>query len=228
MFDYKELEKVIELHEKSYKLFLWINIKLKELGSKSRKNTLFDEVHEKASFYTSSFNWIRKHYNEIPFDSKPEILDIESFAHLFTSYLKTSFIVSNKVKVTDGCPCPFCTFFYDVTAFQVRNPNKKATENAQKLKSLYIQNLCREAELNSVPNNIDEWILNHEKLSNDVSLATYTHELIRRSKYTSQGEGILVLWREIAWKDNHLNKKFKLSPQVIISAESCILDSLRK
>ena len=103
----------------------------------------------------------------------------------------------------------------------------EAKENAQKLKLRYIETLCREEELSIVPNNLDQWIHDHKELNNIISLTTYGQELIRRSKFMSQGEGILVLWREIAWKDNHLNKKFKLSANVIIKAESRILDTLK-
>jgi len=226
MFDPNELKKVIELHQKSYNLFLWLNKKLKDFGRRSKEHTLFDEVHEKVSFYKGCFAWISRHFGEFPHDARPAESEIEPFAYLFTSFLTTSFIVTDKVRVSDGCPCPFCTFFYDITAFQVRNPDKKARLRAEKLKARYIEKLDREAELPSVPSNIEEWIPENPELSRDISLATYAQELIRRSKFTSQGEAILALWREIAWKDNHLDKKFKLSAKAIIHAESRILEKL--
>ena len=226
MFDPDELKKLIELHQKSYNLFLWLNKKLKDFRSRSKKNTLFDEVHEKVSFYKGCFAWISRHIGEFPPDARPAKSDIEPFAHLFASYLTTSFFITDKVRVSDGCPCPFCTFFYDITAFQVRNPDKKARLNAEKLKARYIETLAREAELTSVPSNIEDWIPENPELSRDISLTTYAQELIRRSKFTSQGEAILALWREIAWKDNRLDKKFKLSTKAIIHAESRILEKL--
>ena len=228
MFNPDELKKVIELHQKSYNLFSWLNKKLKDFGRRSKKNTLFNEIHEKVSFYKGCFAWISRHLGEFPPDARPAKSEIEPFAHLFASYLTTSFFVTDTVRVSDGCPCPFCSFFYNITAFQVRNPDKKARLNAEKLKARYIETLAREAELPSVPSNIEEWIPKNPELSRDISLATYAQELIRRSKFTSQGEAILVLWREIAWKDNHLDKNFKLSNKTILEAESRILKSLKE
>jgi hypothetical protein len=231
MFDPNELNKVIELHQKSYNLFIWLNNKLKDFRRKSKKNTLFDEVHDKVSFYKGSLAWINRHVGEFPPDARPARSDVEPFSHLFTSYLKTSFVVSDKVKVSDKghrCWCPFCSIFFDITAFQLRNPDKKARANAQKLKARYIETLGRESELSSVPSNIEDWIPNNPKLNNDISLATYAQELIRRSKFVSQGEGILALWREIAWKGNRKDKKFKLSTKAIVDAESRILKKLRE
>ena len=134
MFDANKLEKIINLHEKSYNLFMWLNKKLKQFSprTKSKKHTLFEEVHDKVSFYKGAYLWIEKHYNELPPNTRPDKSDLESFSHLFTSFLTTSFFVTNKIKISDGCPCPFCTFFFDVTAFQVRNPNKKAREKIKK------------------------------------------------------------------------------------------------
>jgi len=231
MFDPFELDKIIELHQKSYNLFLWLNKKLKELGRKSKENTLFDEVHEKVSFYKGALAWISHHLGEFPPDARPAKKDVEPFAHLFTSYLKTSFIVSDKVRASESgirCWCPFCSIFFDITAFQLRNPDKKARANAQKLKIRYIETLARNAELSGVPSNIEEWIPTNPELSYDISMAAYAQELIRRSKFASQGEGILALWREIAWKDNRLDKSFKLSAKTIIEAESRILMKLKE
>ncbi len=227
MFEINELKKVIELHDKSYQLFLWINNKLKNFGSKSKKHTLFDTVHDNLNFCKCSLAWIEKHYNEIPNDFRPNKEDREAFAHLLTSYLTTSFEKSDKIRVSDGCPCPFCTFFINVKAFKLRNPNKKAKEEAQRLKARYIENLFQETDIHQIPSNIEEWISKYPELDKKISLATYGRELIRRSKFTSQGVGILVLWREIAWKDNHLDRNFKLSVKAIIEAESEILEKLK-
>jgi len=136
--------------------------------------------------------------------------------------------MTNKVRVSDGCPCPFCTFFYDATTFQVRNPDKKARAQAVRLKARYIETLIRENKLSNMPSNIEEWIPKNPELSYDFSMATYAQELIRRSKFVSQGEGILALWREIAWKGNRRDKKFKLSTKAIVDAESRILKKLRE
>ena len=107
MFDIEEVKKILELHNKSYRLFLWISNKLKGFKKKSKKHTLFNEVHGNISFYSGCIAWIKKHYNEIPIETRPEKSNLESFTHMLTSYLKTSFIFSNEIKVYNGCHCPF-------------------------------------------------------------------------------------------------------------------------
>ena len=92
MFNFKEIEKIIELQESSYNLFKWINKLLKT--TKSRKNTLFDEVHQTVNYYTGCLTCVAKHYSSIPLVAKPRKEDLEPFTHLLTSYLQTLFEVS--------------------------------------------------------------------------------------------------------------------------------------
>ena len=72
---------------------------------------------------------------------------------------------------------------YDAKHLRARNPNKKAHAEALQLKQAYAEGL-----------GIDP---NPVLMTRDLTVATYAHELIRRSKFASQGEGVLVLWREL-------------------------------
>ena len=59
-------------------------------------------------------------------------------------------------------------------------------------------------------------------LSEQIALATYTTELIRRTEFASQGVGILALWREVAWEGSEPKKKFRLNPKKVLAAEARI------
>lgn len=223
MFEHDEIEKVVDLQEKSYKVFLWITNKLKT--TKSKKHSLFDEVHERVNFYNGCLAWITKHRSELPNDARPDAEDLESFAHLMTSFLQTSFEVSDKVKV-QSCPCPFCCFFTEVTGFKRRKPDQKARSRAHKEKLRYIKTLCREESMEAPPD-IEAWLSENRELAYDISYATYGRSLIRRSKFSGKGEEALVLWREIAWDEFHPKDKFKLLAREMIISENRIIKKLK-
>jgi hypothetical protein len=206
MFVRAELERVLLLQEKTYALLKWLNASLRE------NRRLFGPVHEAMSLFDAGKEWIRAHYDQLPHDARPEPGELDEFAHLFTSYLATSFEVAEKVRVTDGCGCAYCTYFYDARYVRPRNPTKKARAEALELKRNYLRSLGAEKALND------------KALAQDVSMACYAHELLRRSKFAGQGEGVLVLWREIAWDaSGRPNKKFKLTADAILKAEARLL-----
>ena len=64
-------------------------------------------------------------------------------------------------------------------------------------------------------------------IAKDLAWATYGRELLRRTEFASQGIGVLVLWREIAWDaKGQISPKFRLSPERIIAAERRLIDRL--
>ncbi|MHA2277533.1 MAG: hypothetical protein ACXAC2_17275, partial [Candidatus Kariarchaeaceae archaeon] len=112
--------------------------------------------------------------------------------------------------------------------FKVRNPTKKSKSTAKQLKVLYIKSLVQELNLDQPISDTEGWINKQDELLDDISLVTYAHELIRRSKFASTGEAVLVLWREIAWEEGkRLNKKFRLNANKIIQAQDRIISALQ-
>jgi hypothetical protein len=223
LLDLSEVQKVIRLQEKSYNLLKWVNERLKK-----KAKDLFSDIHEAMSFYDASLDWIKIHYNELPQNAQPTKEDIESFAHLFASYLTTSFEVGDKIYLSDGCSCTFCSFLIEAMHFKVRNPTKKSKSTAKQLKVLYIKSLVQELNLDQPISDTEGWINKQDELLDDISLVTYAHELIRRSKFASTGEAVLVLWREIAWEEGkRLNKKFRLNANKIIQAQDRIISALQ-
>ena len=106
--------------------------------------------------------------------------------------------------------------------------DSKSKSTAKQLKVLYIKSLVQDLNLDQQVSDIEDWIDNQDELLYDLSLSTYAHELIRRSKFASTGEAVLVLWREIAWEEGkRLNKKFRLNANKIIQAQDRIISALQ-
>ena len=70
-------------------------------------------------------------------------------------------------------------------------------------------------------------ILEDSAIAEDLAWAAYGRELVRRTEFTSQGIGVLVLWREIAWDSKgRIKAKFKLAPVRMIAAEKKLIDRI--
>ena len=120
-----------------------------------------------------------------------------------------------------------CTYLASANHLKLRKPSKKAKDDSVKLKSIYLNTLAEKLELALINSEIES-IINNPELANEVSLATYCNELFRRSEFTSQGEGVLILWREIAWEGTNLKKNFRLSTDKIIAAENEIIKRMKE
>jgi len=202
-----------------------LTYKLTKLKAKSKKTPLFDEVHQIVSFYDGCLAWVTRHYDSLPLDSRPDKVDLESFAHLQASYLQTSFEFSDKIKVA-SCPCPFCCFFTEVSGFKLRKPDQKAKAYAHTEKIRYLTTLCEEENITPPPD-MGAWLAANPDLVYAISYATYGRALIRRSQFSGKGEEVLVLWREIAWEENHPKRDFNLSAREMVTAENQILKKLK-
>lgn len=223
MFERQELDRMIELHEKSYHLLTWINQSLKT-------NSLsFHHIHHAMSVSEAAEEWIRRHLNNIPLDTRPKEVDIPPFARLFASYLTTSFELREKPGkrlYTPGCHCPMCGYLAAADHLRTKKITPKAKQEARHLKRVYLQTLATASELPLLEKELD-MLLDNPHIVEELSLATYINELIRRSQFASQGEGILVLWREIAWEGTAPKKHFRLSTTAILNAEDTILQHMQ-
>ena len=225
MFDAEEIRRVVDLHQKSYALLKWVNDSL-------RAGTLsFGVIHEATTLSEAAADWLYRHAENLPAALRPNEGDLEPFAHLFVSYLTTSYYLKEEpgtIRVSrSGCYCRFCSYLSSANYLLVRTPDKKATCRAREMKELYLAGLARELGI-VLPPAEREALLSHPTLAESVTYAAYGNELRRRSQFASQGEGILVLWREIAWQTGRLKKGFVLSAERILKSETALLDHLRQ
>jgi hypothetical protein len=223
MFDRTSLTRLLALHDRTYRLFLWANALLKD-GAQP-----YAAVSEALSFADAATAWLRKNRENLPEDVRPEAGDLDEFSHLFVSYLSTSFEVVDNATVP-ACRWCFCCGVLRLTRrhLRVRNPDRKARQIAQEMKLIYLRRLSEDLELPLIDSDLNQFITQNEDLGKDLSLVTYAQELERRSHFASQGEGVLALWREFARKPEGRRKpKFQLKVDQILEAEGRLADRLK-
>jgi hypothetical protein len=227
MFSSGEVEKVVALQQKSYNLLRWV-------GDALRGGTLrFGAVHDGLGFAQAAREWLERSWDGLPADARPAREDLDAFAHLFASYLQTSYELvespGRRLVSPSGCYCRFCAYLVSASHLRVRTPDRKAKEKARQMKEMYLAALATEAGDPS-PYAAAERLLTDPSLAEDIAWAAYARELLRRSEFASQGEGVLVLWREIAWdlRSGRLKKNFEPSAERILRAEAAILSRLKE
>ncbi len=181
-----------------------------------------------TAFYPVAHAWIISNRANFLNDARPEPSETETFAHLFVAFLTTSYKLSDNSLVSDApkkrVPEQYAHYFKPASLLQVRTPDKKAHVSAREMKDLYLVGLAIDLGV-ELPYAERERLMLAPVLGRAVSYAMYGRELLRRSKFASQGEGVLVLWREIAWTpgpNGILNKRFTLSADAILQAEAHI------
>lgn len=225
MFDPEELERVVSLQQKSYKLLQWV-------GDALRSGTLrFNTVHSSMELFEAAKEWIGRNLDSFPADARPDRSDLDAFAHLFASYLDTSFDLvaepGQRLASSSNCYCRLCSYLVAADHLRVKNPDKKARQKSRQMKDLYLSALAAELGVPLSYPEIEKLIAD-PALAQDIAFATYGCELLRRSRFASQGEGVLVLWREIAWDARgKIKKGFALSAERTLRAEATISNRLK-
>ena len=221
MFDTNELEHTLSLHGRTYQVLLWLNQKMKhhELELK--------DLHTSMSMHDATEYWLRKNYHTIPELLRPAVGELSEYARMLSSYLATSFEPAARTLISGcGCYCDLCAYLSGAH-LKVRMPRKKAWATARALKLIWLKSLATDLELAYFDNEIDEFLEKSAALSEQIALGTYAQELIKRTKFASQGEGVLVLWREISKNpDGSKKNKFVLSAQAVLKAEHAVKDAL--
>ncbi len=225
VFRHEEIHRAVLLQEKSYRLLRWVQQRLRTSALK------FDQVHQAMSISDAAEQWLRRHWNSLPHDARPQRQeDLEPFAHLLASYLATSFELKPQDLYWEsycGCRCRWCSYLVAGPRLKAKKVTKKARREAEQLKTVYLQGLAQSLGRNLPQPRLEELAAAQEH-QRQVSLATYGNELVRRTRFASQGEGILVLWREIAWKDNHPIKDFRLQADEMLQAQEHLLCAIRQ
>ncbi len=223
MFDTIEISRIVALQSKSYALLRWFGENIGAGGFS------FTVSHDAATVGGAASDWLKRNAHSLPADLRVGENDREAFACLFASYLTTSFTLVEDAPPTyrsrTGCYCVFCRRLRSVSALRVRTPDKKAGSKAAEMKRLYVSGLAAEQETPLGGEALTTLLVDRD-LAPAVSYATYAQELIRRSRFVSQGEGVLVLWREIAWTNGKLSKRFALSADAAMQSEAKIAAAL--
>lgn len=224
MFNPPQLRTVLTLHEKSFALLRWVRSSLRT-GRLS-----FAVVHDNTDSATAASEWIRRHLRNLPAGARPPEEQLDVFGRLFVSFLTTSYKLNpTSVRLTTscGCYCSYCAFLQASPHLDPRNPSKRDFQTAQELKHIYLGKLASELQVTS-PTAAIQQVISSKELAEPVALATWGAELIRRSEFASQGEAVLALWRQFAWKEDKPKSKFKLTADLLLAAEKDIVASLAR
>jgi hypothetical protein len=138
------------------------------------------------------------------------------------SYLSTSYevVAGSMVRACAGCWC--CVYWNGNKHLRPRNPDRKAKSVARELKVLALRGMSEELHLPLVDRDFAKLVT-----APAVALYAYVVELDRRSRFASQGEAVLALWREIAWTPEGKPKpKFRLKVPEILTDVAAALAAL--
>lgn len=221
MFDRDRLEDLFDLQRRSYALLRWISAKV-QVGALQ-----FTDLHGALDAPQAAAEWLSRNASSLPTDARPPDGRVERFAHVFASYLVTSFQVSSRRRVRAVCGCELCACFVDAPTLQVRAPSNQDRRVAREVKLDCLEALAVEAGAPLFRDELDSFLAADWELERPLALVAYVRELDRRASYRGQGRAVLALWREIAWKGGRPDARFALSAEAVLQAEDTIRRALR-
>ncbi len=224
MIDILKLRQVLLLHEKAFALLKWV-------GSQMRRGPLdLSRVHTNMGVGDASEEWIRRNLCNLPDEVRPSEDELIPFARLFASYLRTSFEIGKPLPSrrlsSCGCYCSFCSYLSSAPYLKPRSLSKRARETAVELKRIYLRELAQDTDLEVNHCVVEELADAGAPLARNAAMATYAKELIRRTEFVTQGEGVYALWREFAWVDGHPDRRFRLTAKAVEQAQASIINAL--
>ncbi len=221
MFDRDQVDEILDLQRRSYALLRWIDAKVQSgtlpLGS----------LHGALDASRAAAEWLSRNAASLPANTRPPEGKFEKFAHLFASYLVTSFEVSARKKIRAACGCELCSYLVDVPNLRVRAPSNLDRQVAGQLKLDCLEALAVEAGVPLVRAELESIVGREPELARPLAIVAYVRELARRSEFRGQGRPVLALWRELAWKGGRPDKSFALTADEVLDAQDTIRDRLR-
>jgi hypothetical protein len=191
----EEVASVLELQRKAFDLLLWIG-----KSAASQPMLLSGESVESLKYAASCRAWIERMTGSFPVALRVEEKDLEAFSYLLSAFFSTSFRVEES---------KFVHYDSEIESYKtgtrrrlVANPplskaaRQKAEQSSRNLQLIALEELA-------IENNIDlsnpqlQVLVERPDLAQPLSLWSYAHELVRRSRFASQGAGVYALWRAL-------------------------------
>jgi hypothetical protein len=204
--DFLELENALDLQKRAYALLLWTG---KEAAH------LID--NEMAASPCRCADWLKRHLNEFPAELRPAPAEFDVFAKMLASFFNSSFHLEGSgasARLVRG------------QKFKDRRNKKyahgRAIEAAAELSRLAVISLAQDAGITPQDEAVSA-ILNDPALGEMVHLWAYACELVRRSRFASQGSAVHHLWLELDDK-----KRRRLDADEIWKERSVLIEALRR
>jgi len=204
--DRDELEHVLELQNVAFRLVLWLN----EQARRDSRRLCHQEINEIRHGH-SCLRRVEAWQAEVPEQLRVDAEDRPAVANLFAAYLQTSFRCCT-VRVHCNGPT--------VPQLLAASPTRKARSEAAALERIALKILLADEGLPEDAARIEALV--HDKaLQGDLVLWAYAVELVRRSKFASQGQAVHYLWKQLDPKGRR-----RLKADEILAARGRLLTAL--
>lgn len=234
MFERTQIERAVDLQQRSYKLLRWMTDAI-ERGFIS-----FDAAHTFSTLPDAAFAWLDRHQESIPVAARPPREDLRAFASLFASYLETSFELveepGTRLASHCGCTCPMCAWQVAMPRLRPKQLARAHKQRARALTASALRQLALElelglgGELEVTGTRDDVWVdrlVDDAVLREPLALVAYGHDLLRRLLGVVEGPSTLALWRRFAWTPEGSPKRgFVLAADAILDGEATVVARL--
>lgn len=215
--DQQKLALAVEMQAKSYTLLRWVG------ESVSSGLHSFQTAHTYSTLPLAAADWIDKHYLNIPEAARVARTDIPAFANFFSTYLENSFdLIESPGRIRFSpdahCFCPMCSWMIDAPNLKTKSLSAGDKKRALRMQIHSILQIGIDTGAMLDESRAEAIVSDNGEAT---ALVAYGHDLIQRLDAIANGPAVLALWRRFAWNASGSPKpKFRLSTQMIISAES--------
>jgi hypothetical protein len=223
MFNIAELKRAVNIQKRAYLLLKWMNTAM------VKGFITTDTAHKYTTASEVAFEWIERHYENLPINARPERNDtdeLSAYANMLSTYMLTSFNIEEEpIKLTTiGCKCPMCIAFASSSHLRLKKLTSEDKKRAKKLKINYLKKLALHCE-KSLDDNLAREIAENPNYKETLAMATYADQLIQRVRGHIEGPALLALWREFAWDVKGSPKKhFDLNESDILKCEQDLIN----
>jgi hypothetical protein len=226
MLDPQEIERLVDMQHRSYRLLKWLADAVK------RGFVSFDTAHEYSELPEAAEGWIAGHYLNIPETARPRRDDLQPFCTFFSTYLTNSFdLVADpgKQRYSPGahCFCPMCSWLVDAPNLKTKRVQLVDKHRAQRMLENAVLSIVAEHGLDVTEKQIARLLID-DAVHEDASLVAYAHDLRQRTNGIANGPAVLVLWRGFAWNRSGSPKHgYRLKAESMIVAEKRLIEALQ-
>lgn len=220
MLDRDTLDALLDLHRRSYALLRWMSERMKA-------GTLrMDALHGALDEARAAEAWLRRNLATLPAEARPPEARLETFAHLFASYLVTSFEVKREWVRRAPCGCRFCAIVVNAPRLRARAPSALDVRVATELAIDCLEVLAAEEALALFREELAPLAADPD-LSRPLAMITWVRELGRRAEYRGQGRPVLALWRAFAWEGRRPIRALDVTAELVLQAEATVRARVR-
>lgn len=204
--DMNELNHVLQLQGIAFRVILWLN------GQAARDPRRLSPIEiGRIRYGTSCLEWVEHVAGELPQELRVDRKDWPALGNLIAAFLQTSFRCRMTRVRWDGPFVPQLVAYGKV---------RRARTEAVELERISLKMLMEDAGLPADHDRVTR-VLHDLARRDDLVLWSYAVELVRRSRFASQGHAVHYLWKQL---DRRARRHLRV--QDIWSARLRLLEAL--